>query len=121
MCHIEGAKTNGGIMRTEKQKALKEDFSFLGTISASSIIILTSVLKGLGLQPGFGSLIGVALDAFSICIVAGVVYFVVVTKYGRNITKRWEGYVALITIVTAWVSFLVAMGALTVFGLVNLS
>jgi Mn2+/Fe2+ NRAMP family transporter len=108
-------------MRTEKHRALKEDFSFLGIISASSIIILTSVLKGLGLQPGFGSLIGVALDAFSICIVAGVVYFIVVTKYGRNITERWQGYLSLIAVVTAWVSFLVAIGALTVFGLVNLS
>jgi hypothetical protein len=104
----------------DKHKVLTEYLRFLITLSTGSIVLLTSFLERLAPQPNLGFLVSIALTAFMVSVVTSVVaYTFVVMNFGLEITGP-EGVLSVGAIVITWISFLVAIIALTIFGLANL-
>jgi hypothetical protein len=107
-------------IQIDKHKASSEYFRFLTTLSTGSIVILTSFLEPLTSQPNLGFLVGMTLVAFMVCIVASVIaYTLVIMNFGVYFSG-WELKLSVFVIGIAWLSFIVAIIALTVFGLANL-
>jgi hypothetical protein len=104
----------------EKHKALNEYLRFLTTLSTGSIVLLTSFQQGLAAQPNLGFLVGVALAFFMVSIVASVVAYTIVVLNLGLVATAWERNLSIGAIYVTWVSFLLAILALTIFGLANL-
>ena|SRR5690349_1457329 len=104
--------------QAEKHKALAEYLRFLTTLSTGSLVLLTSFLDKLHAQPS--SWVAVAFIAFTVCIATSVVSYSVVTM---NFGRQFEAGEVIFTssvLILAFVSFIVAIVALTVFGVANL-
>jgi hypothetical protein len=120
--------SKGEIMPTEKQlqkemdysKAFIEYLKFLITISTGSIVVLTSFLERLESQPELGYLIGIALSAFMLSIVAALIQYTMLLYTLGTVASITENIFGGLIIAVVWGSFLIAIVSLTIFGLVNL-
>ncbi len=107
-------------IRLENHKAFNEYLRFLVTLSTGSIVVLISFIQQLAAQPKFGSLISVALIAFMISIISCVSAYTIAMIYlGVHVSEE-AGKFLTVALLLAWVSFLVAVVSLTIFGVANL-
>jgi hypothetical protein len=107
-------------MQKEKHKAFAEYLRFLTTLSTGSIVLLTTFLGRVDTQPKLGFLIGVALASFMISVFSCVVaYTLTIMNFGEYV-GGWSIKLVVGAMTITWVSFLVAISALTIFGVLNL-
>lgn len=107
-------------IRIENHKAFSEYLRFLVTLSTGSIVVLTSFIEKLAAQPKYGALIVVSLVAFLVSIISCVLAYTVITFYlGVNVGEK-ATRILVVTLPSAWISFLVALIGLTIFGITNL-
>jgi len=93
----------------------------ISTISTGSIFLLVTLLDTLFSNPEWKALVGVSLVGFMLTIVCGVITFTTeLAKTGpQGLSVKGEVLDASATAVM-WLSFIVAIGCLVVFGLKNL-
>jgi len=107
-------------LQREKHKATIEYLKFFATLSTGSIVILTSFLDKIEAQPNVGFLVGVAFPGFMVCILATVItYTGVISTFGYAVEGS-ELIRLSIALSIVWISFAIAIIALTIFGLANL-
>jgi hypothetical protein len=104
--------------QAEKHKAIIEYVRFLTTLSTGSIVLLVSFLDKLDAEPSF--LVGLAFLGFSVCIITAVIaYTSFALNYGHYF-QEGEGWTGSVAILLTLVSFIIAIIALTIFGMSNL-
>ena len=112
-------ETEKTAIRLERHKAINEYLRFLTTLSTGSIVLLTSFLEKLTIHPKAGYLIGISLVGFTVSITASVLAYTVTTFYlGRDMSDEGST-LSSVGLLLTWLSFLIAIIALTVFALLN--
>ena len=104
----------------DKHRLAIEYFRFFATLSTGSIVILTSFLERLQAQPSLRFLVGVAFAGFMACIVATIVAYTSIVENFGNADNWPEAKKFAFAVPIVWLSFIIAITALTIFGWVNL-
>ena len=100
----------------ERHEAMSEYLRFMAALSTGALILLAAFLERITSQPELGVLIRNAFTGFTICAVACVVAYSIVTlNFGSNILGS-KGTVVGIAVYIAWISFIFAIIALLKFG-----
>lgn len=104
-------------------KSLFEYFRHISTLSTGSILLIATFLEKLFRQPVLSWCVTLSVTALFISLCASmVVYSVLVLNYPRNDRAAFSGgefNIVFIGLMATWVAFLVGIGAMAIFFLVN--
>ena len=110
----------GATLRTEGNKLLHDTLKQLITISSGSILVLVALLEKLFTHPRWKWLVVVAFLGFLVSIVASLIQMNAISlNVGASYSKGFQ-HVERPANVSAAGSFLIAIGALVVFVVINL-